>query len=119
MSRNIEDGNGRAGGSIFPTFQYFADQGMRMQRLCMSANRYGCTYTFRRLIVNHECFSNRCANNTVDSAGVLAAPDVVCTAPSRLVPNPRSIIGRDEAACCRRTGMCTGNTDRVAEPDVE
>ena len=49
---------------------------MRMQSLCMRANRFGCTYTFHRIQQRHECKSNRCTGNTVDSAGVRAADGV-------------------------------------------
>ncbi len=43
---------------------------------------------------------------------------VACPFPSVLRADAASIEGADASACCVTTGMCAGNSDGIAEPDI-
>lgn len=108
----------------YPTWQEVADNS-RGQLRCMeedlgetAANRFECTYIFRRFELHEEqaaCVDIMCAGNTDPDID----PDVTCSNGLQLLPNPDQVVGRTEQECCVITGRCTGNTDSEAEPDIE
>lgn len=54
-----------------------------------------------------------------ESCCVTYCSTVACPFPSELRPDAASIVGADASACCIVTGMCAGNSDKIAEPDVD
>lgn len=98
----------------FPAFAHLAEvDSSRASSLCMSADRFGCTFMFKRTAEHATCIDDRCAGNTA-----LGVEDVRCEAPESLLPNAESTRGRNASNCCHVTGMCIGNSDSVSEPDV-
>ena len=98
----------------FPAFAHLADvDSSRASSLCMSANRFGCTFMFKRLAEQASCIDDRCAGNTA-----VGVQDVHCEAPTSLLPNAATTRGRNASTCCHISGMCIGNTDGTAEPDM-
>ena len=98
----------------YPAFAHLADvDGSRAASLCMSADRFGCTFVFKRLAEHASCIDDRCAGNTA-----LGVEDVHCEAPTSLIPDAESTRGRNASTCCHISGMCVGNTDSATEPDV-
>jgi hypothetical protein len=95
-------------------FAHLADvDSSRASSLCMSANRFGCTFMFKRLAEQASCIDDRCAGNTA-----VGVQDVHCEAPTSLRPNAATTRGRNASTCCHISGLCIGNTDGSAEPDV-
>lgn len=107
----------------YPSWQTIADDSLGQLR-CMeedrgetAANRYQCTYIFRRfeeLREGETCIDNMCIANTDPDID----PDVTCSNGLQLLPNAERKVGRTEQECCVVTGQCAGNTDAQTEPDV-
>ncbi len=82
-----------------------------------AANRYACTYIFRRFEDLHEeesCVDTMCIANTDPDID----PDVTCSNGLQLLPHAEHTEGRTEEECCVVTGRCAGNTDSQTEPDI-
>ena len=98
-------------GPSYGTFEYLADQfPTRMQSLCMTANRYGCTYIFRRATEVEQCVEGMCSVNSI-------AHDFECSEPMVLKAKSSSIAGASDEICCHKTGLCVGNSNTTLEPD--
>ena len=98
----------------YPMFQFIGSESpRRAQNLCIDANRYGCTYVFRRQARDDErCISGMCAGNT-EFPG--SESDWICEGDSTLVPDAENTPGRDSEICCEKTGLCQGNTDETTD----
>lgn len=100
--------------SPFPAFAHLAEvDSSRASSLCISSDRFGCTFMFSRLAHRASCIDDRCAGNTA-----LGVHDVHCEAPTSLLPDAERTRGRNASSCCHISGMCIGNSDGVTEPDV-
>eukprot|EP01047_Picozoa_sp_COSAG01_P069548 COSAG01_NODE_10317_length_2194_cov_1.877804_2_plen_427_part_01 len=90
----------------YTTFQQISrSQPTRMQRLCMSAAHFQCTYLFHQALETVACDTGKCVGNTIES-------DIVCPRRSTLKANAANVTGRSVGQCCDGPrGFCSGNTD--------
>eukprot|EP01047_Picozoa_sp_COSAG01_P022842 COSAG01_NODE_1371_length_10547_cov_22.320827_6_plen_228_part_00 len=83
------------------------------QQKCLSgpAQKYGCTYVFRRTPAAERCISGFC----IDNSDKVNEPDVTCPASQTLKPDAEVIAGRTIGDCCIKTGYCSGNSNAAAD----
>ena len=104
-----------------------------MQSLCTRADNQRslmCTYEFQLLTELERCDAKFCSSST-DASGVAVGnsvylegnlesqpvvANVTCESPASL--RGQLIEGRTPEECCETVGMCIGNTDPHAEPNV-
>ena len=104
-----------------------------MQSLCTRADNqrsFTCTYEFQLLRELERCDAKFCSSST-DASGVAVGnsiylegnlesqpvvANVTCESPARL--RSQLTEGRTPKECCETVGMCIGNTDPNAEPNI-